>query len=126
MSFGQPFTTSYAPKISCPPTCPGMATVPAPGLAAPRTLDVLLATKKPRTQPTPIASTVNATLRISRPPAPKRRANKVAPHTPVDDITIPRVSEQARTPRAPMPTGKAALQSNKQPAWAVRFVDGDH
>src|ERR1700730_5795818 len=42
-----------------------MATAPVPGLAAPRTLNVLLAMKKPRTHPTPIASIVNPTLRIS-------------------------------------------------------------
>jgi hypothetical protein len=34
-------------------------------LGAPRTLSVLLAMKKPSTHPTPIASIVNATLRIS-------------------------------------------------------------
>src|SRR5579872_931485 len=87
--------------MSWPPICPGMATVPAPGLAAPRTVNVLLAMKKPRTHPTPIASTVNATLRIAFPPeiTPRRMARQpIRPHKPVDDTTAERVSHRLRAP----------------------------
>src|ERR1700681_1961069 len=40
-SFGQFFTTSYAPVRSSPPTAPGTAANPVPGLACPSTGDSL-------------------------------------------------------------------------------------
>src|ERR1700722_4967647 len=50
-SFGQPFTTSYAPVRSSPPTAPATAANPIPGFACPSTVERLPEILTPTTTP---------------------------------------------------------------------------